>query len=263
MLRRGIVALMIAVMSVGAVQAEDAAKSNRLLDFLFGSPNGRPTALSTSRKDRTSTTKGGIAHAVVADAEKQVPEVRQVSGGPKKPLLQPAEQVPQPTPVQVAVAPVSQTAGTATLSHPGYPMAEPQLAQGMPIVVAGPQGVPMQFVSAAATHEKVPYVYSDSTIGAGGGNPAGALYPSPTPGIPRYVGGTMIPTHAFHPHELMYPHRYKGMYGPFYHKVHGSWILTPFGVWSKENWKLQGTTVDVKYKSHISPFALFHPPVLR
>ena len=95
------------------------------------------------------------------------------------------------------------------------------------------------------------------------GYSAGALYPSPVPGVPTYVGGTAIPNPAFHPHELMYPHRYKAMYGPFYHKVNGHWIVTPFGVWSKENWKLQGTTVDVKYKSHISPFALFHPPVIR
>ena len=30
-----------------------------------------------------------------------------------------------------------------------------------------------------------------------------------------------------------------------------------------ENWKLQGTTVKVKYNSRISPFALFKPPASR
>ena len=62
---------------------------------------------------------------------------------------------------------------------------------------------------------------------------------------------------------MLYPHRYKAMYGPYYYKVNGKWVVTPFGVWSKENWKLQGTRVDVKYKSHISPFAKFIPPVVR
>lgn len=91
----------------------------------------------------------------------------------------------------------------------------------------------------------------------------GALYPAPQPGIPQQIGGTAIPTHALHPHEMLYAHRYKAVYPPYYYKVNGGWIVTPWGVWSKENWKLQGTTVDVKYKSHISPFAHFHRPVVR
>ena len=62
---------------------------------------------------------------------------------------------------------------------------------------------------------------------------------------------------------MLYPHRYKSVYGPYYYKVNGHWIATPFGVLSQENWKLKGTTVDVKYKSHISPFALFNRPLLR
>ena len=43
------------------------------------------------------------------------------------------------------------------------------------------------------------------------------------------------------------------------YQVHGGWIWTPFGIMSEEHWKLQGTMVDVKYHSEISPFALFHP----
>jgi hypothetical protein len=90
-----------------------------------------------------------------------------------------------------------------------------------------------------------------------------ALYPAPRPGIPHQVGGIAIENQAFHPHEMLYAHKYKAMYPPYYYKVNGGWMVTPFGVWSHEDWKLQGTTVDVKYKSHISPFTLFKPPVIR
>ena len=89
------------------------------------------------------------------------------------------------------------------------------------------------------------------------------LYPAPRPGIPQQVGGTAIVHPAFQPHEMLYPHEYKAMYPPYYYKVNGGWFVSPFGVWSQENWKLQGTTVKVKYHSHISPFALFKPPVSR
>ena len=88
-----------------------------------------------------------------------------------------------------------------------------------------------------------------------------ALYPSPQPGIPPYVGQTMITNPAFDPHEMLYAHRYRGLYGPFYHKTHRHWILTPFGICKSEKRILMGTEVRVNYKSHISPFALFWPPV--
>ena len=123
------------------------------------------------------------------------------------------------------------------------------------MVVAAP--VPAQFVSAGM------YGPPAAPGGQPYGAPAGGLYPAPKPGIPAEVGGTAIVNPAFHPHEMMHAHRYKAMYGPFYHKVNGHWIMTPFGIWSKENWKLQGTTVDVQYKSRISPFALFCPPIHR
>ena len=90
-----------------------------------------------------------------------------------------------------------------------------------------------------------------------------SLYPAPHPGIPHQVGGIAIENPAFHPHEMLYAHQYKAMYPPYYYKVNGGWMVTPFGVWSHEDWKLQGTTVDVKYKSHISPFTHFKPPVIR
>ncbi|MFO0999433.1 MAG: hypothetical protein U0936_03785 [Planctomycetaceae bacterium] len=90
-----------------------------------------------------------------------------------------------------------------------------------------------------------------------------ALYPAPRPGIPQQVGGIAIENQAFHPHEMLHAHRYRAIYPPYYYKVNGGWMVTPFGVWSKEDWKLQGTQVDVKYHSSISPFTLFKPPVIR
>lgn len=89
----------------------------------------------------------------------------------------------------------------------------------------------------------------------------GFLYPSPQPGIPLDVGTTMITNPALDPHEMLYAHRYRGLYGPFYHKTHRSWILTPFGIYKNEKRVLIGTEVRVNYKSHISPFSLFFPPV--
>lgn len=90
-----------------------------------------------------------------------------------------------------------------------------------------------------------------------------ALYPAPRPGIPQQIGGIAIENQAFHPHEMLHAHRYRAIYPPYYYKVNGGWMVTPFGVWSKEDWKLQGTQVDVKYHSSISPFTLFKPPVIR
>ena len=72
---------------------------------------------------------------------------------------------------------------------------------------------------------------------------------------------TVITNPALAPHEMLYPHRTTGLYGPFYHKTYRGWILTPLGVYKTEKRKLTGTTVDVKYKGYISPFALFAPPV--
>ena len=75
------------------------------------------------------------------------------------------------------------------------------------------------------------------------------LYPSPKPNIPIWTGSTVITNQAFAPHEMLYPHTYKAIYPPFYHKVKGGWIVTPFGVRSHERWELQGTQVQVKYRS--------------
>ena len=254
MLRKGIVALMITVMSVGSIQADDGPKSNRLMDFFRGPSIGRPgQKLVRTPTSAPKATTGGVTHAVVEDVEKEVPEIRQTSSRPEPPQLQPAETAPQPMPIQYAqVASDNGAVPMQQASNSDVVWTQPQQ-----IVFGGPS--PFQFASSGA------YVQAASPVAMPGQymGPAGGLYPSPRPGVPANVGASAITNPAFHPHEMMHKHRYKAMYGPFYHKVNGCWIVTPFGVWSKENWKLQGTTVDVKYKSHISPFAFFSRPVIR
>ena len=85
-----------------------------------------------------------------------------------------------------------------------------------------------------------------------------ALYPSPVPNVPHQVGGAMITNQALHPHEMLYPHRYKAMYPPFYYVNKGHWCTTPWGVRSSDVWTLTGTKVDVKYRSKYSFLSGFH-----
>ncbi|QDU12137.1 hypothetical protein [Gimesia aquarii] len=89
------------------------------------------------------------------------------------------------------------------------------------------------------------------------------MYPSPKPGIPNYVGRTIITNQALAPQEMLYPHEYKAMYGPYYYNVKGGWMWTPFGMRSHERWKLEGTQVHVKYKSDFGFFPRFIPPLVR
>ncbi len=271
MLRKAIVALMISVMSVG-VNAADEKSTSSLMGFLRGPAIGRPQ----HPKNETVVPKnGGVTHAVVQDAEKQVPEIRQTSAKPEAELLQPADSTPQPTPIQYAPVLPNESAisgpqyfsvtapnGSTLPVHPADNWQQYSEPARLAPVHSG--SVPMHMAgfhhnSGGGPHH-VPMVVNN--VPMGGGSKA-SLYPSPRPGIPTEVSGTLIPHHALHPHEMLYAHKYRAMYGPYYYKVNGGWMVTPFGVWSKENWKLQGSTVDVKYKSHISPFARFHPPVIR
>lgn len=128
--------------------------------------------------------------------------------------------------------------------------------RGGPAVINGPQsGLPVY-------GQPVP-------VGPVYGGPVGyarldsALYPSPRQDIPPYVGSTMITNPALDPHEMLYAHRYRGLYGPFYHKTYRTWVMTPFGICKNEKRVLVGTEVRVNYKSSISPFSLFFPPVSR
>lgn len=86
------------------------------------------------------------------------------------------------------------------------------------------------------------------------------LYPSPSPHVPVWTGGSMITNQAFAPHEMLYAHKYKALYPPYYHKVKGHWLLTPFGVKSHERWELQGTMVEVNYHSHYPLLPKFTKP---
>lgn len=87
-----------------------------------------------------------------------------------------------------------------------------------------------------------------------------ALYPSPQPYVPVETGATFITSHALAPHEMLYPHTYRALYPPYYHRVRGSYIWTPFGIKSHEKWELQGTMVQVKYRSKQPLFkGLFAP----
>ena len=89
------------------------------------------------------------------------------------------------------------------------------------------------------------------------------MYPTPRPNIPIWSGSTVITNQAFAPHEMLYPHTYRAIYPPYYHRVKGGWLLTPFGVRSHEKWELQGTMVQVKYSSHYPGLLsgkYWHPP---
>ena len=88
------------------------------------------------------------------------------------------------------------------------------------------------------------------------------LYPSPRPNIPIWTGATMITSPALAPHEMLYPHTYRSIHGPFYHRVKGGWIWTPTGIRSHERWELQGTQVTVKYRSQVPLFTsgMWFPP---
>ncbi len=87
------------------------------------------------------------------------------------------------------------------------------------------------------------------------------LYPSPQPHVPPEVGSTVITNQALSPHEMLYSHTYRALYPPFYYRVNGRWILGGNGLINRETWSLEGTEVEVKYHHHISPFALFVPPI--
>ncbi|HEY0982812.1 MULTISPECIES: hypothetical protein [unclassified Schlesneria] len=113
----------------------------------------------------------------------------------------------------------------------------------------------------------------DANLGGGGGvapqqQPGYAylgapMYPCPRPNIPIWTGSTMITNQALAPHEMLYPHTYRAMYPPYYHRVKGHWLLTPLGVRSHEKWELQGTMVQVKYRSAYPGLlsgAGWHPP---
>ena len=145
--------------------------------------------------------------------------------------------MPRPATIQTALAGLLLAACAAPLvvaqdSLPAGPAAGPA-AGPLPDTV---QGTPESFL-----HQEG-YVYLNAP-----------LYPSPRQDIPIQVGGTMITNPALAPHEFLYPHDYNAMYGPYYYRSRGTWVITPWGVKTSERWDLQGTEVKVKYRAH-KPF---------
>ena len=248
MLRKGIVALMITVMSVASLNADDADGKNQT--GLMGLLRRQVAAPANANKQTGSQ----VQHAVVADAEQQNSGIQQTSNGPR--LIQQRPVVPNQSTVSgPQYFSATTPSGQALPLHPGRNWQQYTAPQPVHLTSAGPY----RQISNSA-----PQAASGQMTAPGPGPRTGAaLYPAPVPGIPHQVGGTAIPSQFLHPHEMTYAHRYKAIYPPYYYKVNGGWMVTPFGVWSKENWHLQGTQVDVKYKSHISPFAMFKTPVIR
>ena len=125
--------------------------------------------------------------------------------------------------------------------------------------VAGPEYVPAQ----GAGMVSQPYNSGVAQPHSAGQYPRlnAPLYPSPVQYTPAWNGATIITNQALAPHEMLYPHEYRAMYPPFFHRVKGCWILTPFGIKQNETWRLQGTEVRVNYRAHRGLFSkFFHPP---
>jgi len=242
-----------------------------------------------SPRPASKSQPSGIQRAVVEDAERQAVRVRQTSGNPQEsdvvfPQFEAQEAQFGLNPVPVEQDPV--LPNISTVSGPQYFSAMPAGSSNVMPVHPGANWQSYQAPRPIQNVSQGQYSYPGNSYSpagpqyTGGGmmtpQPTGgnypmssvgqypqtgaALYPCPIPGIPQQIGGTAVVNPAFHPHEMLYPHEYHAMYPPYYYKVNGEFMVTPFGVWSQEKWKLQGTRVDVKYKSHISPFTLFHPP---
>jgi hypothetical protein len=72
-----------------------------------------------------------------------------------------------------------------------------------------------------------------------------SLYPCPRPDVPYEVGQTIITNQAFYPHEMLYCHRYKAIYPPYFYENKCGLACLPF--FPKP--RLKGTCVTVKYKT--------------
>ena len=86
------------------------------------------------------------------------------------------------------------------------------------------------------------------------------LYPSPRPNIPYQVGAVMITNQAFAPHEMLYPHTYRAVYPPYYYRVRGRWFGILGQSHAEDNWELQGTEVEVQYRSRLPFMSRFSDP---
>jgi hypothetical protein len=121
---------------------------------------------------------------------------------------------------------------------------------------------PIQAVSATAPQKMLT---TDAPKKAVAGYPYlnAPMYSCPRQNVPVQIGGAAIQHPALKPQEMMHEHTYRAMYPPFFYKVKGSWLWTPFGMESHDCWELQGTMVDVKYRSRFGLLSGFWPPCAR
>jgi len=275
MLRRGLAAFVSGMILSGTAMAGGSP-----FEFQRSAPATRGNnAAMNGRSDQVESAPGpgrGVQNAVSMNHRNGNTSVRQTAAFAENDVVY----VNQNAPVQIQNPPV--VPNTNPYSGPQMFSAMPVGHGGGPVPVHPGNNwqqysapVPAHQTSAAQfspiSHEGMPGPVCMTDAGGNGGyggssfsestgqypQTGAALYPAPVPGIPWQVGGTSIPNQAFHPHEMLYAHRYRAMYPPYYYKVNGGWMVTPFGVWSHEDWRLQGTTVDVNYRSHISPFSLY------
>jgi hypothetical protein len=69
------------------------------------------------------------------------------------------------------------------------------------------------------------------------------------------VGSTVITNQALYPHEMLYAHKYRAIYPPFYYENKCGLTCLPFF----PRPCVAGTVVTVKYKTCLP--CGFHPPV--
>jgi hypothetical protein len=139
---------------------------------------------------------------------------------------------------------------------------DPLSPEAAPLLPSAPAAIPQLAEAPSTSSSTAPAVGNATAAPAAGYVRLNApMYPAPKPNVPIWTGSTMITNQALAPHEMLYPHTYRAMYPPFYHRVRGCYHWTPFGYRSHENWDLLGTTVEVKYRSHW-PLLGPHKPVL-
>jgi hypothetical protein len=73
-----------------------------------------------------------------------------------------------------------------------------------------------------------------------------SLYPCPVPYVPREVGSTIITNQALAPHEMLYAHKYRAIYPPYYYKK----CLFPCMPFVPKPC-IRGTVVKVKYSTKL------------
>jgi len=193
--------------------------------------------------DRAVATATGRIAARPVSATK--PAQAQTTPAARKPVAAPtpAKVVSQTGQVPVQAVPMRRLAPTPSYGVPSQ-SAIPVYTAGHHQISYGDAAMPMGYPVATGQYPRT----------------SAALYPAPQPNIPYQVGMTQITNPAFAPHEMLYAHEYRAIYPPYYYKVRGGWMMTPFGVWSHEKWRPVGREVSVKYRSRISPFAGFVPP---